>query len=231
MQKHFQILESSLSSFYKIKSGKHSLLINSNIFREVPKEVSQTKNNEYPIIMSKSSKQSQSTIKTSWRESESDSKLISPSKTSIIWILMCTWNRSFCELNLSIINSEDHRFTGGCYHLPHKSGDIQQAWECLLFSWMTLASLGKSKKTAVCRLVSTLVTITYSLILGIIMVISNMNPHCRQGEILKYSYLRQKSPLPCCHRLPGFGLTLIVCFQYCQKLDTDEYWEFRQLGT
>ena len=166
--------------------------------------------------MSKSSKQSQSTIKTSWRESESDSKLISPSKTSIIWILMCTWNRSFCELNLSIINSEDHRFTGGCYHLPHKSGDIQQAWECLLFSWMTLASLGKSKKTAVCRLVSTLVTITYSLILGIIMVISNMNPHCRQGEILKYSYLRQKSPLPCCHRLPGFGLTLIVCFQYCQ---------------
>ena len=36
--------------------------------------------------------------KSSWRESESDSKLISPSKLPNIWILMCTWNRSFCEL-------------------------------------------------------------------------------------------------------------------------------------
>ena len=51
-----------------------------------------------------------------------------------------------CHLSvITVINSEDHRFTGGCYQLPRKSGDIQQAWECLLFSWLTLAGLGRNK--------------------------------------------------------------------------------------
>ena len=64
-----------------------------------------------------------------------------------------------------------------CYDFPNEDDDGQQGWECMSLSWLTLAGLGRSKRAAVYRLWSTLlVTITYSLILGIIMVICNVEP-------------------------------------------------------
>ncbi len=55
-------------------------------------------------------------------------------------------------------------------------GDTQQFLECILLSWLTVAGLGSGKLTAINRLVSTLlVTILYSLTLGIIMAICNVN--------------------------------------------------------
>ena len=69
------------------------------------------------------------------------------------------------------------RITDRCYDLSGKEKDGQQAWECVFLSWLTLAGLGRSKVAVVYRLVSTLlVTITYSLILGIILAISNDDP-------------------------------------------------------
>ena len=66
--------------------------------------------------------------------------------------------------------------TRGCYDLPDVSDDSQQFWgECVFLSWLTLGGLGRTKYAAVCRFVSTLtVTILYSLMLGIIMVICNV---------------------------------------------------------
>ena len=69
------------------------------------------------------------------------------------------------------------RITDRCYDLSGKEKDGQQAWECVFLSWLTLAGLGRSKVAVVYRLVSTLlVTIIYSLILGIILAISNDDP-------------------------------------------------------
>lgn len=64
-----------------------------------------------------------------------------------------------------------------CYDFPSEDDGNQQGWECVFLSWLTLAGLGKSKVDAVYRLVSTLlVTITYSIILGIILAICNDDP-------------------------------------------------------
>ena len=55
--------------------------------------------------------------------------------------------------------------------------DDNQRFECVFLSWLTLAGLGRSKRSAALRLLSTLtVTITYSLILVIILVICNVDP-------------------------------------------------------
>ena len=68
--------------------------------------------------------------------------------------------------------------TDHCYDwADDDDDDSQQGWECLLLSWLTLAGLRRTKAAAIYRLVSTLtVTIIYSLILGIIMAICNMDP-------------------------------------------------------
>ena len=53
----------------------------------------------------------------------------------------------------------------------------QCRWECIFLSWLTLTGLGKFNASAVNRLLSTLlVTITYSLILGIILSNCNDDP-------------------------------------------------------
>ena len=59
----------------------------------------------------------------------------------------------------------------------YEDGNGQQAGECIYLSWLTLGGLGRSKDAAICRLVSTLtVTITYSLILGTVLAICNLDP-------------------------------------------------------
>ena len=67
--------------------------------------------------------------------------------------------------------------TKSCYDLPLEEDDNQQVMECLLLSWLTLGGLGRSEWAAVFRLVSTLlITIIYSLILGIILAICIIDP-------------------------------------------------------
>ena len=63
------------------------------------------------------------------------------------------------------------------YHRSVEDDETHQFAECALLSWLTLAGLGREKWAAVARSVSTLtVTIIYSLILGIILVICNVDP-------------------------------------------------------
>ena len=78
------------------------------------------------------------------------------------------------------------------YNLPRKVDDAQQAGECLL-AWLTLVGLGKRKSAALFRLFSTLlITIIYSLILVIIMIICNVNPNSGYvyGAVLAWSDLK-----------------------------------------
>jgi len=64
-----------------------------------------------------------------------------------------------------------------CYDWPGEDDDNQQFYDCTFLSWLTLAGLGRGKVAAVCRFVSTLlVTIIYSLILGIILAICIVDP-------------------------------------------------------
>ena len=84
------------------------------------------------------------------------------------------------------------RITSHCYSLSDDDADTQQGWESLLFSWLTITSLGWSKDAAVYRLVSTIiVTIIYSLILTIILVICNVDAsvhiHTAGGGLNWYS--------------------------------------------
>ena len=63
-----------------------------------------------------------------------------------------------------------------CYKV--EAVDHQHIMECGFLSWLTLAGLGGTNLSPVLRLVSTLtVTITYSLMLGIILAICNMSPN------------------------------------------------------
>ena len=69
--------------------------------------------------------------------------------------------------------------TSRCYNFSTIStaGDDLHIFECILLSWLTLGGLGSSRDAAVHRLFSTLtVTIIYSLILVIIMIICNVDP-------------------------------------------------------
>ena len=64
-------------------------------------------------------------------------------------------------------------------NLPYEEDDYQQFFELVLLSWLTVAGLGKGKWAAVLRLESTLlITIIYTIILGTIMVISNVDANC-----------------------------------------------------
>ena len=66
--------------------------------------------------------------------------------------------------------------TTSCYNLRAEVGYGQQLFKCVLLSWLTLAGLGRSKEAAVDRLWTTLtVTIIYSIILGVIITICNLD--------------------------------------------------------
>ena len=66
-----------------------------------------------------------------------------------------------------------------CFYddLNDNGDDDQQAWESVFLSWLTLAGLGSSEYASVCRLYSTLlVTIIYSLVLTLILIVCNVDP-------------------------------------------------------
>ena len=65
----------------------------------------------------------------------------------------------------------------------------QQGFECTILAWLTIAGLGKTKLAAVFRLVSTLtVTITYSLLLGTLMIICNGNVDQDFGYVYGFGF-------------------------------------------
>ena len=84
----------------------------------------------------------------------------------VVLFIVSTWVIMF--ITLYIIKS--------CYDLRARADEGQQAMECILLSWLTVAGLGRNKNAAVYRLVSTLlVTLLYTLILTIILTICNMD--------------------------------------------------------
>ena len=91
----------------------------------------------------------------------------------------------------------------------------QQLMECIFLSWITLTSLGKSKRAAVFRSISTLlITAIYSVILTVFLVICNTNASAGYTYIIRGDGVTW-SEKPFVFLQNGFYLNLILGLTIC----------------
>ena len=91
----------------------------------------------------------------------------------------------------------------------------QQLMECVFLSWITLTSLGKSKRAAIFRLVSTLlITMIYSVILSVFLVICNTDASAGYTHIIRGTGVIW-SEKPFVYLQNGFHLNLILGLTIC----------------
>ena len=94
--------------------------------------------------------------------------------------ILCVFLRGWTILiivSLIVLMIVGQVITKSCYNSDFRDDDRQQGFECGFYSWLTLASLGRSKYAANYRFMSTLlITIIYSLILLMIFYVSSVDP-------------------------------------------------------
>ena len=91
----------------------------------------------------------------------------------------------------------------------------QQLMECVFLSWMTLTSLGKTKRAAIFRLISTiLITTIYSIILSVFLIICNTDASAGYTYIIRGDGVTW-SEKPFVYLHEGFYLNLILGFTIC----------------